>query len=576
MTHAAGEAGLGRALRVLDTATARARIGPGAARLGHPNWTLPDVDPEGVGSAADEAAALLREIETIPADRLPDPVAVALRLARHQLEARVLADDLYWLAFDPVGIGFFGMFAATPYCGGLAVQTLAEMARALPFRHSGDLDRCLAFAADCARFIEQLAARTRGQAERGIRMPRPQLEQARTLLPGLAALLTDAFRDSARAAGARATEGFRATLAERLDGPLARAFESLTRSVAEGGEGPESVGLGQYGNGDVAYARLVRFHTTRKLSPREVHEAGLERMERVRAGMAAARAEAGADGDDRAYAAALDADPTWRRTDAEGIASLFEEYAERLEPAYDEVFDVRPAHPSAATPLPHALEGSMTFGYYRSPTPAHPTGEYVFNAANLSRRGLYHVGALAYHELVPGHHLHLSVQSADRDFHPLHALAFVNAFNEGWAEYAATLAGELGLYRTPAERFGRLTMDAFLTSRLVVDTGMNALGWSLEEGRAYLRENAFLPEREVRTESIRYSCDLPAQALAYKLGDDAIVRLRDATRRRLGDRFDLRAFHRAVLRPGALALPDLEWWVERRTGATKLSGHVAY
>ena len=145
--------------------------------------------------------------------------------------------------------------------------------------------------------------------------------------------------------------------------------------------------------------------------------------------------------------------------------------------------------------------------------------------------------------------------------------SFVNAYNEGWAEYAATLAGEMGMYPEPEERFGRLMMDAFLTCRLVVDSGMNALGWTLEQARDYLRENSFMPEKEIRSETVRYSCDIPGQALAYKLGDTALYEMREAMRTALGNRFDIRDFHDAVLKPGALPLPLLRQHVEARTRA---------
>ncbi len=139
--------------------------------------------------------------------------------------------------------------------------------------------------------------------------------------------------------------------------------------------------------------------------------------------------------------------------------------------------------------------------------------------------------------------------------HPVRANSFVNAFNEGWAEYAATLAGEIGMYQQPEEQFGRLMMDSFLTCRLVVDAGMNALDWGLEQARQYLRENSFMPETEICSETLRYSSDIPGQALAYKLGEHFLVDCREKMRAALGDRFDIRDFHDAVLMPGALPLP---------------------
>jgi uncharacterized protein (DUF885 family) len=196
----------------------------------------------------------------------------------------------------------------------------------------------------------------------------------------------------------------------------------------------------------------------------------------------------------------------------------------------------------------------MPFGYYDSPGPGQDAGRYLFNAVNLAGAPLNNIAALNYHELVPGHHFHLASQRENGTLHPVRANAFFNAFNEGWAEYAATLAGELGMYEAPEERFGRMMMDAFLVSRLVVDTGMNALGWSLTQAREFMKENAFLSEPEICSESIRYSCDIPAQALAYKLGEYFLMDQRERMRSRLGNQFDLRDFHDAVLKPGGLPL----------------------
>jgi uncharacterized protein (DUF885 family) len=205
----------------------------------------------------------------------------------------------------------------------------------------------------------------------------------------------------------------------------------------------------------------------------------------------------------------------------------------------------------------------MTFGFYDRPGPDQPRGLYYFNADNLVQQQLSALATLTYHELVPGHHFHMASQHENTDLHPLRANVNFNAFNEGWAEYAANLAGEIGMYELPEERFGRLLMDAFLTTRLVVDTGMNALGWSLERARDFMREHAFVSEAEVLSESVRYSCDLPGQALAYKMGQPFLVEQRERMRAALGERFDIRDFHDVVLRPGGLPLSEVAANVDR-------------
>ena len=200
----------------------------------------------------------------------------------------------------------------------------------------------------------------------------------------------------------------------------------------------------------------------------------------------------------------------------------------------------------------------MTFGYYDPPKPDEPSGRYRFNGSRLGERSLLTAAPLIYHELVPGHHFQVALQRENAELPPLRRESFPTAFVEGWAEYASDLAGEMGLYREPYDRYGRLAMDMFLSARLVVDTGMNALGWSLEDARRFLREHVLESETQIATETLRYSVDLPAQALAYKLGSARIRELRRRAEAELGPAFDVRRFHDAVLAPGALPLPVLE------------------
>ncbi|MFO0452845.1 MAG: DUF885 domain-containing protein, partial [Pseudomonadota bacterium] len=217
--------------------------------------------------------------------------------------------------------------------------------------------------------------------------------------------------------------------------------------------------------------------------------------------------------------------------------------------------------------LDPAAEGSMTFGYYQAPTRAEPTGEYRFNGSRLEERSLMFAAPIIYHELVPGHHFQVALQIENERIPPFRR-AFgmffgFNAYTEGWAEYAAELAGEMGLYDDPYDRLGRLMLDAFLSVRLVVDPGMNYFGWSLEQARQYMRDNTFQSETEIRSETLRYSTAIPGQALGYKIGHRVLDELRTAVRTRHGEAFDIRAFHDAVLDGGAMPMTVLQEHVSR-------------
>jgi uncharacterized protein (DUF885 family) len=570
MTDAARPAidNVATAIRLVEDAWEELRRSPFVEQaLGLVPARLPDLSLAEAERRSAVGKALLARAERLPLDGLPHDLALTVRLVRFRASAWSREADWYWTVADPMGVGFFGLFHPTAYCGGFLLNGIRTSIAKFRFGEPGDLDRYLALAADFVRLIDQMAARTTGQAERGIYLPKVQIEQARGLMTALAGQSRSVWAVAPDRLAAVRPGGFSAELERRIESEMRPAFDRVLAIFSDRylARAPDAVGLSQYPGGPEIYAELVKLHTTMDLTPEAVHQMGLERMKGIQAGMEAIRRELGFAGDPKAFLDRLQDDPRWRARTSEEVAAVFRRYMDRMRPAFERAFAAGPKASHDVEPLPEALQASMTFGYYDNPKPDRPRGLYLFNAANLTRTSLFNIGALTYHELVPGHHLHLASQQENPNLHPFRAHSFVNAYNEGWAEYASTLAGELGMYQEPEERYGRLAMDAFLTCRLVVDTGMNALGWSLEQARDYLRANSTMAETEVRSETIRYSCDIPAQSLAYKLGDTKIFEYRARMQQVLGDRFDLKEFHRLVLGPGALPLPDLDWHLARET-----------
>jgi uncharacterized protein (DUF885 family) len=556
------EASCDLALRVIDEAWEELRRRPFVQQqLGAAPFRLPDLSLDEAQRRSRAGRSLLERMDAIQMSTLPHDLALTLRLVRFRALTWAREGDLYWSVIDPLGIGFFGMFLPTAYCGGWLLKVINGHLAAFRFVEPGDLDRYLGLVADYARIVEQFAARTAGQSERGMNMPRVQILQARALL--------SAFKAGARAAVTVGAErlasvtdgGFSDELDRRIKVCLEPAFDHALAVFSDDyfASAPESVGLGQYKDGAPIYEELVKLHTTLDLTPQQVHAQGRARMSEIEAAMHSVREELGFKGDHVAFIEHLSADARWRATTVDGVAAVFQRYMDRLKPHLNQNFFVLPEAAYGVAPLPDALQSTMTFGYYDAPRPGRNQGLYLFNSGNLIKQPLYTLGSLTYHELVPGHHLHFATQQENQRLHPFRIHSFINAYNEGWAEYAAALAGEIGLYQQPEERYGRLVMDAFLTCRLVVDTGMNVLGWSLDRGREYMRTHSGMAESEILTESVRYSCDIPAQSLAYKLGDTKILSLRERMRRDLGERFDIRQFHDSILRSGALPMPDLEW-----------------
>jgi uncharacterized protein (DUF885 family) len=567
----AQDVAVAKALLVLEGTWGEIRASPYVQRdLGHPIDRLPDLS-EGAAVARSERAKRLRDLlGQGELELLPKELALSVGVARFALERMAREGEWYWLVFDPLGAGFFALFAPTSYAGGFLLKLVGGMVGQHRFDSPGDVDRYFGLIEDYARLVDQMRVRTEGQAERGICMPRLQLAQAVKLVTRLQDAAKAMLTPPKEKLGGQGAEALSQRISERVQTSVVPAFSRLLTLLTDPEYekmAPNSVGMAQYPGGPEVYAELVRLHTTLDLTPAEVHEEGLRRIEEIRSRMKALLLKIGFEGTPEHYLAAVERDPAWRAAGEQALGAVFERYIDRIAPHIPDYFDFRPEAPHGVAALPSAFAGSMTFGYYDAPNPDNPVGRYLFNAENLAHNALANIAALNYHELVPGHHFHIASQRENKLLHPVRSNSFVNAFNEGWAEYAATLAGEMGMYESPEEQFGRLMMDSFLTCRLVVDTGMNALGWSLEQARDYLRANAFMPETEIGTETLRYSSDIPAQSLAYKLGEHYLIGCREKMRARLGDKFDIRAFHDIVLMPGALPLPLVGENVERAAAA---------
>jgi uncharacterized protein (DUF885 family) len=270
----------------------------------------------------------------------------------------------------------------------------------------------------------------------------------------------------------------------------------------------------------------------------------------------------GFKGDFPAFLEFLRADPRFYATTPQQLLERAAWIAKQIDGKLPEYFGTLPRQPYSVAPVPADLAPNYTAGRY-SPAPLGGTrgGEYWVNTTALDQRPLYALTALTLHEAVPGHHLQIALARELDDVPAFRRQLDPSAFVEGWGLYAERLGEDMGLYATPYDEFGRLTYEMWRACRLVVDTGMHALGWSRERARDYLRSHTALSEREVQTEIDRYIA-WPGQALAYKMGEMKILELRRRARAALGPRFDIRSFHDVVLGSGGVPLPVLQQQVE--------------
>lgn len=325
----------------------------------------------------------------------------------------------------------------------------------------------------------------------------------------------------------------------------------------------KTIGATDLPDGKAYYAALVRYFTNLNVTPEQVHRVGLDEVARIRAEMDAIIAKLEFKGDFAAFLNFLRTDPRFYARTPEELLKEASYIAKQIDGMLPGYFGKLPRLPYSVQPVPAEIAPNYTGGRYVAP-PIGGTrgGEYWVNTYALEKRPLYVLTSLTLHEAVPGHHMQGSLARELENVPAFRLDLYPHAFGEGWGLYSEKLGKEMGLYKTPYEEFGRLTYEMWRACRLVVDTGMHAMGWSREQALDFLAKNTALSLHEVRTETDRYIA-WPAQALAYKMGELKIIELRTRATRELGERFDVRAFHDAVLANGGVPLPILERQIEQ-------------
>jgi uncharacterized protein (DUF885 family) len=303
------------------------------------------------------------------------------------------------------------------------------------------------------------------------------------------------------------------------------------------------------------YLAKIREFTTLDLDPEAIHGIGVAEVAHLRGDMIAVMRETGFTGDIAAFLVSLRTDPRfYAKTPAE-LLMRAAWIAKRFDGKASQFFGYLPRARFAIRPVPDDLAPFYTAG-------RGGPGVYLLNTYDLPSRPLYNLTALTLHESAPGHAFQMPIAMEHRDQPEFRQHSYISAFGEGWALYCEKLGVEMGMYDTPYDRFGMLGYQMWRAARLVVDTGIHAEGWTRDRAIAYLHEYTALPDREIETEVDRYIA-WPAQALSYDLGEMTLLELRADAERSLGDRFNLRAFHDAVLELGSVPMPVLKSRIAR-------------
>ena len=330
--------------------------------------------------------------------------------------------------------------------------------------------------------------------------------------------------------------------------------EALLRDVLPTARDREQVGLCHIAGGAERYQALVHAHTTTRRSARDIHETGLAQVERIRAEFVALGDKVFGITDTAELFRFLKEDPSVRWRTREEIRAAAEAAVRRAEEEAPKWFGRMPKEGCVVTEVPDLEAEGSAPAYYMPPAlDGSRQGTYFQNTWKPEERTSFDLESVAYHEAVPGHHFQICIALEMGDLPLLRRLSLFTAYVEGWGLYSERLADEMGLYSSDLQRLGMLSADAWRACRLVVDTGMHAMGWTREQALEYLLTNAPIARIDAEAEIDRYIA-YPGQALSYMTGRLEIERLRAECAATLGERFDLRAFHDQVLANGALPL----------------------
>jgi uncharacterized protein (DUF885 family) len=521
------------------------------------NDRLPEASEAQAEREATRLRGFLQRLDRIDRERLSPKDRLNADVFR-RLKREALAEiefHVYRLPVSRMG-GFHTVFAE-----------LATFVRFVSVKAYEDhLARLAGFPALCAGEIALMQEGIRS----GITQPRAALEGTQASIEAFitedptTSVLYEPFKVMPEAVSPSDQARLRAEAQRTIEAAVVPAYGALLRFMEESylPGARSSIAASDLPDGPRFYEHRVRMNTSLPVTAAEVHETGQREVTRIRQEMDAIRRKVGFVGDHAAFGESLRNEP---RFYVETPAQLMKEVAfilKRMDGELPRLFRTLPRLPYGIKPVPDYVAPQTTTAYYwEGAGDGSRAGFYYVNTYDLRSRPLYELEALSLHEAVPGHHLQIALQQELTDLPEFRRFEGFTAFVEGWGLYAERLGLEAGFYTDPYSDYGRLTYEMWRACRLVVDTGMHAFGWSREKAIAFVMENTALTELNVRNEIDRY-LTWPGQALAYKMGELKIRDLRQRAEKRLAERFDLRAFHDAVLLEGAIPLDVLEAKIE--------------
>ena len=516
-----------------------------------------DLSLAAIQRRVEDQRGFLRRLRAIDSSQLPEADRLNHDLFRRQLEN----------AID--GHGFKNYLMPMSQRGG--VQSLESTAETLRLANVQDYEDWLTRMTRIENVIEQ----TRDLLEEGRRtgyMP-PKILMERIPNQIASQLVEDpeispffaAFESMPDTISAADQERIRQLAKDVIDDSIVPAYRGFNTYFNETylPASRDSIGASSLPDGEAFYEYRTRYFTTTQMTPDEIHRLGLNEVKRIRDEMQLVI-------DELEFAGSFDEFLNFLRTDPrfyyDTPEELFEGYlavSKRIDPELVRLFGKLPRMPYGLRPIPDNIAPDTTTAYYNRPAAdGSRPGYYYVNLYRPEVRPKYEMEVLSIHEAVPGHHLQIALQMELEAIPNFRKYSGFTAFTEGWGLYSESLGYEMGFYKDPYSRFGALTYDMWRAVRLVVDTGMHYKGWTRQQAIDFFKDNAAKTEADIVNEIDRY-ISWPGQALAYKIGQLKMLELRARAEQALGDQFDIRAFHDALLGGGAVPMEVLETRMNR-------------
>jgi uncharacterized protein (DUF885 family) len=540
------------------------------------NDRLTDQSPEAVQARKSHWVELLKNLRSFdPADLTPQN-RLSLQVLTTIAGNRTRVDGFFSeLPFGATETGLTGWSPVTQMYG--PQFALPLLAKSTPFATLADYEAYLKRLAAVPRLLGQYKQQMQAAIEAGWVQPAAAVQRVPEQLDAQSASdpaqsplfvpLTRFPADIAEADRKRLADSARQVLSEQVVPAfrdLKQFYESTYLQAAARRKG---LAASKLPGGSDFYQAMINNSTTTTLTAREIRDIGLREVARIRSEMESAIARTGFKGTRAEFIRFVHESPQFYYDKPEDMLTGYRDIAKRADAELPQLFAELPRLPYGVRAMP-AYEGDNAEHYVPGSGDGTRAGFFEANVNHLRTRPKYNMEVLLLHEAVPGHHLQIARAQELKDVPDFRRFAFFVAYSEGWGLYAESLGDEMGFYSDPYSKFGQLSVEMLRACRLVVDTGLHAFGWERERAILYLIDNAGINEDFAKAEVDRYIV-WPGQALGYKLGEMKIKALRAKAKAALGDRFDLRRFHNALIDDGPLPLDVLESRIDEWIAARK-------